>query len=342
MVLERLANQKLTRSDARTPQAVVAWLGAVQAQDFPGARWALGLRAADSTDADVLRAFDEGAILRTHVLRPTWHFVTPADIRWLLALTGPRLMAGLAHRHRWLELDARTMARSHAALVRALEGGRFLTRAQAAAVMRRTRIQTTPERVGHLLMVAEFESLICSGPLHDGQCTYALLDERVPPSAAVARDEAVVRLAERYFASHGPATAADFAWWSGLAMRDARIGAEAARPETPPRSRAARGRPSAWLLPAYDEYLVAYKDRSAVLAPHAVDPRDALAPTVLVDGRAVANWRRKAAGGRAMIEVTTRRRLTGAELDAIARAAGRYSGFLGYDVAVAPPLSSRA
>ena len=355
----RLVNQKLAGSTFRHPAEVVSWLGAVQAQDFPAAKWAIGLRATGLTEAAVERAYDQGSILRTHVLRPTWHLVAADDIRWLVALTGPRVTARLGPRHRYLELDDRTVARSRAALTRALQKG-ALTRREAGEMLQRARIHVTPERLTHLLVLAELEGLVCSGPLRDRQTTYALMDQRVPAAPPVGRDEALARLAARYFLSHGPATVADFAWWSFLPLGDARAAIDRAGPAVPrdavvakagPGRTIARRRPSgatAWLLPDFDEFLVAYKDRSAVLGRVPIDPRDTLTHTVLIEGRAVGSWKagrparlsRAAAAARPTVSVAVapRVRLTRSDWASIRQAADRYARFLGAEVTVGEGL----
>ena len=200
------------------------WLGAVQAQDYHGAKWALALRTRGVDSAALDRAFDAGAFLRTHVMRPTWHFVAPEDLRWLLALTGPRVHAVNAHPYRAFELDAPLFRRAHALLTRALRGGRSLTRLELATALEAGGIAARGQRLAYIVMHAEIDALVCSGPMRGKQHTYMLLEERVPPAPALARDEALATLARRYFTSHGPATAHDFAWWSGLTVADAREG----------------------------------------------------------------------------------------------------------------------
>ena len=238
-------------------------MGAVQAQDYTGAAWALALRAADLTLADVDRALAAGRILRTHVLRPTWHFVAPADIRWMLALTGPRVQAAMRSYDHKLELDGRVYARARALMSTALEGGHALTRAELAGVLRAGGIEAAGQRLAHIVMHAELEADICSGPRRGAQFTYALLAERAPRATLLPRGEALAALAERYFRSHGPATVRDFAWWSGLTLADARVavadlpagrGEVLAAAPGPERALGAH-----YLLPNYDEYLIAYK-----------------------------------------------------------------------------------
>ena len=231
LVLERLRNQQLAGTTFTTPADLVGWFGAVQSQDYPGARWALGQRiAGGSTDAAIARAFDDGAILRTHVLRPTWHFVTPADIRWLIALTGPRIERVARYYQEAVGLDARLQSRGRSVILRALGAGQHLTRAEIMTALTRARIAVTGEALGHLLFQIEADALVCSGPARGRLLTYALLDARVPAAAPIDRDRALAELARRYFQSHGPATVADYVWWSGQTASDARAGIALARP----------------------------------------------------------------------------------------------------------------
>lgn len=239
---------------------------------------ALTLTARGVVDAAVERAVSDGSILRTHVLRPTWHFVTPADIRWMLALTAPRIKAAMAYYDRKLELDDAAFRRSHTALTRALRDGNQLTRAELGQALRRGRVDVTgSQRLGHLLMRAELEGLVCSGARRGKQGTYALLEERVPPAAPLDRDAALLELTGRCFATRGPATLKDFAWWSGLTLADASRGVQIAGrrleravigDETywlDPAARSQRKRsPIAHLLPNFDEYFIGFKNRSAI------------------------------------------------------------------------------
>jgi hypothetical protein len=355
--LERIARRRLARQHLlrplRDPAAVVSALGAVQAQDYAGAKWALGVRAAGATDASVERACDAGAILRTHVLRPTWHFVAPADIRWMLRLTGPRVSRAMAYYNRLLELTPAVFRRSHAAIERALRGGRHLTRPELAAVLRRARIGAVhTQRLAHLVMQAELDGIVCSGPRRGKQLTYALLEERVPRAAPLAREEALAELSRRYFATRGPATAADFAWWSGLTVRDARhaVGllGRAAERETmdgavyyaveigeaaPLRS------PAAFLLPNYDELFIGLKDRRAfgdrlARARRPVPPGAVFVHVLVIDGQVVGDWRRADEGRRRRIRWRVRAEITRAEERALEAAARRYSAFLGAPLAV--------
>jgi hypothetical protein len=348
----RLAATHLARPRLADPAAVVATLGAVQSQDYPAAKWAVGQRTVGAADANVERAFADGAILRTHVLRPTWHFVTPADIRWMLALTGPRVHQANAGRYRDLGLDAATRTRGDRVLARALRDGPR-TRPELAAALTRAGIVAEEQRTAYLVMHAELNAVICSGPRRGNQFTYALLDERAPAAAPLPRDEALARLASLYFATRGPATAHDFAWWSGLTVADARRGAEAARPALvredvdgrvtwradapqPPRART----PVAHLLPNYDELFVGYKDRSALLQTVASrTPAERSAAmgrhVVEVDGQLVGGWTRTLGRGGVVVTLALLAPLSAAQRRAVESAVQRYGAFLGVGASIA-------
>ena len=233
---QRLHNQRITRAVHRQPADVVAWLGAVQAQEYPAARWALALRMPPgTTDPEIERALDEGRILRTHVMRPTWHFVTPADIHWMLELTAPRVHQAMSYYRRQHGLETAILNRATAAFERALRDGQCLTRAELGAQLERAGPMKNAKNatkvasgipLALLTIYAELEGVICSGPRRGKQLTYALLPERAPRTPRLSRDEALAELTRRYFRSHGPATIRDFVWWSGLTNADAKRGLE--------------------------------------------------------------------------------------------------------------------
>ncbi len=347
LIRDRLRNQKLAGSRLATPTEVVAWLGAVQAQDYSGAKWAIGLRAAKLSDVDVDRAFDAGAILRTHVLRPTWHFVTPPDIRWILTLSAPRVHAASASMYRKFEFDTRTLSRSRRAMERALQGGKHLTREELASALARAGIAADGLRLAYLLIHAELEQIVCSGPRRGKQFTYALFDERVPAMRPLPADEALARLTERYFSSHGPATVRDYVWWSGLTVRQAKTGIEMVKPSlehraidhltywsAPSNARAAPVTAAAatFLLPNYDEYLIAYRDRAGVvdasLGKRWGTGMDAYAHPLVIGGRFAGVWRRTLTKDRADVSVAPYRDLSTAERRALTQAAERYGRFM--------------
>jgi hypothetical protein len=218
-----MRNLGLTGTPADTPDEIVRRLGAMQSQDYGLAKWSIGQRASGLVDADVDEALKTGSIVRTHVMRPTWHFVCRDDIRWLLALTGPRVQKKIGRRYRELQLDGRTLARAEASIVSALEGANHLTRDAVGEVLQRARIDPTGQRLPYILLHCELEAVVCSGALAGKRHTYALLDERVPKAKRFDRDEALVELVRRYLRSHGPATVQDLSWWSGLTVADLKM-----------------------------------------------------------------------------------------------------------------------
>ena len=322
-------------------------MGAVQSQDYPGAKWALGNRAPGMTDADVDRAFNHGEILRTHVLRRTWHFVPRADIRWMLALTGPRLIALTAPAYRAFELDAKTVARCRAVFERVLRDRAQLTRAELTASLGRGGVNARGVRLAHILMRLELEGLICSGVRRENDFTFTLLEDRAPNAKLLPRDEALGKLARRFFQSHGPATAQDFGWWSGLTVKDAQEGIAIAASSLD--QEVLDGRPywfvaatptkdsvRAHLLPNWDEYFIAYKDREHVLAGDRREAfsRDQYSNLVLLDGRVCGTWKRTITRSGAVISPRLVTRSTRKDAAAIAAAAERYAAFLGRAVSV--------
>jgi Winged helix DNA-binding domain len=351
----RLRDQHLAGAPLDRPETVVALLGAVQAQDYLGAKWAVAQRAQGCTDADFEEAFARGAILRTHVLRPTWHFVLPADIRWMLALTGPRVQAISAGYYRKAGLDLRLLARGDAALAGALQGGKELTRDQLSEALRAAGLPTEGLCPTLLVMHAELEAVICSGARRGKQLTYAALDERAPATRALTRDDALGRLARRYFTGHGPAQPRDFAWWSGLKLADAvaaisLLGKElevvrvadqtfwaAAGSAGHAPHRRARG-PIVRLLPNFDEYLVAFRDHALIVDAH-LDAHWARALTaragllanhvVIVDGRIVGSWRRTLKKDQVVVETNLLAPVDGGQHAALAAEVARYGRFLG-------------
>ena len=324
-------------------------LTAVQSQDYAGARWALGQRTAGVTDADVDRLFSEGAILRTHVMRPTWHFVAPSDIAWLQELTASRVKAILAPYDRRLEIDAPLIRRAHAVIARALRDGEHLTRPEIASRLAKSGIIAAGQRLGHIVMHAELDGVIASGRLKGKQFTYALLAERAPHARRLKRDEALAELTARFFSSHGPAQLIDFAWWSGLTLTDGKRGvglagssliSEVAEGKTyywsSPSSTPPRGQgPAVHLLPNYDELLIAYRDRSALLHPDIqVEASGLIAHVLTVDGRVVGGWRRIPERGRLVVELGPIGRLGAREREALRLAARQLSKFAGLPVEV--------
>lgn len=304
----RLINQQIAGTHLTTAIEMIAWLGAMQAQEYAHSKWAIGLRLPHLTDKEIEQDLIDGKILRTHLLRPTWHFVTAADIRWMLQLTAPRVQGVNAFMYRQTELDAKIFKHCHKLITKSLEGGKHLTRDAINEVFKNNKIVTDTVRLSCIMMHAELEGLICSGARQGKQFTYALLEERVPPMPKKTNDEALIELTTRYFTSHGPATVKDFSTWSGLTLSDCRKGIEMTKPQLDKDEIAGeqvyyRSNESAtknsfkdfYLLPIYDELIMGYKDRTAILQfKNSLDdkPVSFFDNTLLYKGQIVGTWRR--------------------------------------------------
>lgn len=354
LLAQRLRAQRLVGTSLRSPVDVVRWFGAVQAQDYGAAKWALGQRSRAATDAAIDELVDAGAILRTHVMRPTWHFVAPEDVGWLVELTGARLRASLAGHHRHLEIDERQIRRACDAFERALSDRGPLTRAELAPILDAARISPEGQRLPHFILAAETYGLLVSGPRRRREHTYAIRTARAPKTRALDRDAALAELAHRYFRGHGPAHVRDFAWWSGLTLSDSRSAIALAGDRLEPRVEddgierwtaedAASVRiptRTAHLLPNFDEYTVGYADRSSLIDPrHPFDPSlfsfgSVLANVVLIDGRVRAAWSRTLAGAAVELSIRPLGSLSAGEAAAVTRAARRVGLFLGRAVRV--------
>jgi hypothetical protein len=357
---QRLRNQHIATAALQTPAEVVAWLGAVQAQDYPGGLWAVGLRTRNATHQDVERALADRAILRTWPMRGTLHFVAASDAQWMLDLLAARVIGVAGPRERQLELDERVFSRSRKLVVKALEGGRQLTRTALYAMLDGARISTAGGRGLHIVFRLALEGLICFAARDGKQQTFALLAEWAPAAKKLPRDESLAELARRYFTSHGPATWRDFAWWSGLRTADAREaihlaatllvretidGQEVWRGRSMPRAKP-QALSAAYLLPPFDEYTVAYKDRTAALDPkHAKYAQfgGMLSATIVVNGQVSGTWKRSSVGGGVTIMPTFFGRALAEHARTALAASERYGRFLELPVKVAgqasPPRS---
>jgi hypothetical protein len=347
----RLHNQLITQQTFAKPCAVVQWLGAVQAQDYAAAKWAVGLRLQGATDNALEQAFTSGDILRTHVMRPTWHFVSPADIRWLLTLTAPHVKVMSAYYCRQLALDNAILMRSNDVLAKALQDGKQLTRPELVSVLQQAGIASDNLlRFTYIIMNAELDGIICSGARRGKQFTYALLDERVPQTRTFNRDEALAELARRYFTSHGPTTLQDFVWWSGLPVADAKAGLSMVKSQllyeivdeqtywfSPSHPQEIDVAQRAYLLPNFDEYTVGYSDRSAVFDGTHKDKLDARTNSLLgyimvLDDQVVGIWKRTIKKQEVAITLNPFAPLNEDEIRAFMVAANRYGAFLGLPV----------
>jgi hypothetical protein len=313
----RLSNHQLLGANDTMPHQIVAHFGMMQAQDFNFATWAVGLRLGSCTEKLVHDDINNGKILRTHVLRPTWHFVTPENIRWMLQLSAKRIMLSMKSRDRELGLTDEVYTKCYHLIESALEKEDNLTRDGLMNVFQNAGMEFNASQMYHVLAGAEANGLICSGVLYDKQHTYTLLEKRVPAIKPLTKEESMAKLARIYFTGHGPATLQDFVWWSGLSTGEARQGLEAVQPgfvsETidgqkywmpdidyqPPAGN------TLCLLPAFDEYIVGYKDRTAVITSEnhkkAISSNGVFRPVVVKNGRVTGLWKKASSANKPII-----------------------------------------
>lgn len=345
VVRKRLQNQRLAGNPLPSVPEVVRWFGAVQAQDYHGAKWSVAQRTKNPASAEFDQLFNAGACLRVHAMRPTWHFVAPEDLLWIQRLTRARVHAANAYQYRRLEIDRAAIKRCRALLDVTLDQLHHPTRDELAAAFAKGGLPCDGSRLAYLLMQAELEGVLCSGPLQGKQFTYARVEERVKTSRPLDGEEALGELARRYFRSHGPATAHDFAWWSGLTLNTAKIGIRLLGTQivADPRDgleywrlasndRAPVRRRRALLVSIYDEHLVSYKDRRHSFAPELREKvlqagRDTTA-VVLIDGWVVGQWGKSRRGRGFLLTVKLFRPLIAPEKKALQQAAETYAQFL--------------
>ncbi len=315
----RLINQKITETGFETAKEIVGWMGAMQAQDYAMAKWAIGHRINNATDKKIETAYNNGEIIRTHLMRPTWHFVTPEDIYWMLELTAPKLKSMLKPRNKELELTEAVFVKAFAIIEKEILKNNNLTRDELTILFNQAGIKTDNNRLSHIMMQAELEGLVCSGPVKNKKLTFALLRERVPNKKLLSRDESLAELANRYFTSHCPATLRDFIWWSGLSVVEAKKAVELIKPnfisETIGQETYFYNNSSInvkhmdikiHLLPAYDEFLISYKDRNASISLVAnkktISENGVFRPIIVMDGQVVGIWKRTTKKDKVIIE----------------------------------------
>ena len=354
----RLRNSRLVGPPLESPEDVVAWFGAVQSQDVPGSLWGIAQRlnrgaSGEQTIDELGAAMDAGRFVRTHGPRPTWHFLAPSDLRWILGLVGPRVARTMGTVARRFRLSTDDVAQAVAAMRSAMAGGVALTRPELRDLIASVGIDVSETFVtGVVGMHAELEAVICNGPRRGRQATFVLVDDWVRPAPPVAPADALRELTIRYFRSHGPALAHDMAWWSGLTVGSVREGIALAgatlegRPIGGKEYWAAAGafdpepgvvpQPHVALLPNYDEAFGSYRDYSPVLddaLPRARTTADVLGTHLVVcDGLVVGGWRRVLGPTSVTVTATLLVPLGAPEIDALAAAADRFGRFLGRPV----------
>jgi hypothetical protein len=325
---------------------------ATQAQDLSSAQWALAVRSPGSGVADVERAFDEGTIVRSWPFRGTLHVTAAADLGWMLSLTSDRIIRSATARHAALGLDEAVFARAADVARGVLRGGARLSRSDLFAELEASGVATDHQRGGHIIWYLAHTGLICFGPMGASGQSVVLTDEWIPHARRLSPDEAVTELAVRYFTSHGPATLRDLLKWSQVLVPQARRGIEGAGDrlrqvvvddvvyylgaDEPDESPA----PAVLLLPGFDEYLLGYRDRDAVLAPEhsarvAPGENGIFLPMVVSNGQIVATWRRTVRGRTLDIAATAFAPMSATTTSRYARAAKAYARYLGLTLGTA-------
>jgi hypothetical protein len=349
----RLRSQHMVSPLAVSARAAVGSLLAVQAENSSQAAWAVAARTQNPDQADLATLLDDGAVIRTHVLRPTWHFVLAEDVGWLLDLTGPRVRRITGQQLRGTHgLDERSIDRAVAALMQALASRGQLTRAQLADELRERGTPGSGQMLMILLAHAELDGLICSGGIVDGQHTYALMDQRVPAPRRLGRTEALAELALRYFTGHGPATERDLAYWATLTLTDVRAGLRQVRDRLGSFQHDGRTfwhgpgdvpcgpqQPAGHLLQILDETYRGYQDSRWVLDAAGDVPRTRVnaAGMALVDAQLIAAMRRTIANDHVQFDLWPYRAMTPAEIEALDQGAIRYGKYLRLKARLALP-----
>jgi hypothetical protein len=315
----RLIRQQIAGTKFKTVKEIVCWMGAMQGQDYTMAKWAIGTRLPGSTEKTVEAAINRGEIIRTHLLRPTWHFVSAEDIYWMLELTAPHIKASLKFRSKWLGLTDTICKKSNKIIEKALIAEKHLTRDEIVKKLENAKINTEEQRAHHLLLRAELDGIICSGRIKLKKQTYALLEERIPKSKTLNRDEALEKLARKYFTSHCPATLKDFVWWSGLPVNGAKRALEMVKQDLISEKISSQVywlinsfsipknyKESIYLLPAYDEFLISYKDRNAAITfennKKAISNNGIFRPTIIINGQVKGIWKQLMKKNKVIIE----------------------------------------
>jgi hypothetical protein len=343
---ERIARHGFVERPCLSPAEACALTTALQAQDSPASRLGVRARAADVTEREVLKAIeDDRSITRTWLMRGTIHLVDTADLRWLVRLIGPAVQRQYRTRWRQIGLTDDVLDRSVAVLPELLAGGPLTRHEIRAGLADRgiTLDSPDPQAHTHAVVHASTTGLICRGPDRGRHNTFALLDSWVPDApVGPSGDDALAEIARRYFAAFSPATAADFTTWSGLPSTTALalICDELTPVDVDGRSGFRLGEVEPHrglrLLPAFDNYLIGYKDRTAIVDDGGysrVYQGGMIRPVVLLDGRVVGTWALTRAKGR--VTVTPFTRITAAVRAGVEAEVADIGRFLGAELEVA-------
>jgi hypothetical protein len=316
----RLMNQFIIDSTISDPAKLVSRMGALQAQDYNMSKWALGIRTKGSTNQIIEKAITEGSILRTHALRPTWHLVSSNDIHWILDLSAPQILPSLKSRHRELELDEKIFSKSFKIIEKILSNRIHFTRDEIMNELNRHKIVAEGQRAAHIMLMAELNKIVCSGSLKGKNQTYALLSEVVPKPIKLTREEAIDQLINIYFTTRGPASVSDFCWWSGLSITETKKALEQCKSKLFSFNQNSitywtgknfnshqKIKDTILFLPAFDEFIICYKDRSAILpedkVKHAISSNGLFRPVVVQEGQVIGIWKMLTSKNKNVIEI---------------------------------------
>ncbi len=345
IIKQRLQNQQIHAAEANSPTELVAWMGAMQAQDYEMSKWALGVRLPNQTEGTLEAALNNGEVLRTHLLRPTWHLVSPTNIRWMLELSRPQIEKIVVGYNQRLGLDFSIRDKSNTIIEKALTEQPNLTRNELMQTLENHGIIASDIRAAHIMFHAELTGLVCSGIRKGKQLTYTLLDKRAPMTKPLLRDEALAKLATLYFQSHSPATLKDFSWWSGLTVTESRKAVAFIKDELEtlaidktiyyilPSQTIEKVQKDILLLPAFDEYMVSYTDRTAALpleyTKQAISSNGIFTPIIVHHGQVIGIWKRKMKTKYVEIELMPFEPISKDLSNEIQKAFGVYQEYLG-------------
>ena len=341
----RILSQQLATPQFDTPQELIRWMGAMQAQEYTMSKWAIGTRLKSGSLAQVEKALERGEIIRTHIMRPTWHFVPAEDLRWMLQLSGQRVKKSFDSYAKKFGVPESTHTACASLLETILRDHNHLTKLEIAEALKHAGITDNTSLAEYFIGRAESSGLLCSGADKDKKVTYALIDERIPSTKELHKDEALAKLARRYFQSHSPAGFQDFLWWSGLTITETRhaihliegelIKDRYAEHELFVHESWVESKPSGdvvHFLPSFDEYLISYKDRSTVLDPKhypkAFNNFGIFYPVILHNGKIVGNWKKVTKKSGTTIETTFFEKKTKVNKKLIKEAEQRFLSYL--------------
>lgn len=341
----RLISQKIINSNLKTPKEVVNYMGAMQAQDFNMSKWAIGIRIPASTEEKINSAINNGEIIRTHLLRPTWHFVSNDDIYWMLELSAQKIISSLKSRHKQLGLDEKIFSKSNKIIENAFLKKVNLKRSELKAELEKSKIILNDNRAAHLLLRAELDGIICSGREKGNQNTYALLSKRVSKKEILSREESLAKLAQKYFNSRFPVTLKDFIWWSNLSAAEAKKALELIKSELislkigneiywlpADYSIPKNYKKSYRLLPAFDEFIISYKDRTGII--NSKDHKKAISsngifwPAVSANGKIIGTWKRIIKKDKVEVQINFFEKTNKAAISLIKKESLKFSNFL--------------